>query len=294
MHVGSVPRFPASQCAAAEQGIGSKTYSRPLLILLSLRTGSTGLLRLSPPGGHRSPRPQAPDRWTRWHQAGRDSLRPPPTVRSPDSGRSHGARAASHDFLRGQVDRNRDLNGIQRVGSVHHFTEGINGLQERLSVEPEGLHALTRLGVDPQLLDGALVPQDCISCTSLIAPGSAGPSVVACNTIIKWAMSGSIWTCWMRKTRLRSTPRPRTCLSIRTLESMTLMTYGPATRCSTRPSLQRTGSCAPRSGAGCLWSRWLPRAAVTRTDAVRSAAMRRRTGLPPSTGETDDEHAHDT
>lgn len=47
-------------------------------------------------------------------------------------------------------------------------------------------------------------------------------------------------------------------------------------------------------GAGCSWSRWLPRAAVTRTDAVRSAVMRRRTGLPPSTGETDDEHAHDT
>jgi hypothetical protein len=46
--------------------------------------------------------------------------------------------------------------------------------------------------------------------------------------------------------------------------------------------------------AGCLWFRWLPRAAVTRTDAVRSAAMRRRTDLLPSTGETDDEHAHDT
>jgi hypothetical protein len=47
-------------------------------------------------------------------------------------------------------------------------------------------------------------------------------------------------------------------------------------------------------GAGCLWSRWRPRAVVTRTDVVRSAAIRRRTGLPPNTGETDDEHAHDT
>jgi hypothetical protein len=52
----------------------------------------------------------------------------------------------------------------------------------------------------------------------------------------------------------------------------------------------RTGSCAPRSGPG----GWLSRAAVTRTDAARSAAMRRRTGLPPSTGETDDENAYDT
>jgi hypothetical protein len=61
-----------------------------------------------------------------------------------------------------------------------------------------------------------------------------------------------------------------------------------------RPSRRRTGSCAPTSGAGCLWFRWLPRAAVTRTDAVRSAATRQRTGWPPSTGETDDEHTDDT
>jgi hypothetical protein len=74
------------------------------------------------------------------------------------------------DFLRGQVDRDRDLNGIQRVGSVHHLAEGIHGLQERLRVEPEHLHALTRLGEDPQLLDSALVPHECLSCMSLLAP----------------------------------------------------------------------------------------------------------------------------
>ena len=51
--------------------------------------------------------------------------------------------------------------------------------------------------------------------------------------------------------------------------------------------------CA-EAGGRVLVVPWLPRAAVTRTDAVRSAVMRRRTGLPPSTGETDDEHAYDT
>ena len=44
-------------------------------------------------------------------------------------------------------------------------------------------------------------------------------------------------------------PQVHTCSSIRTLASMTSVTCGPATRCSTQPSLQRTGSCAPRPGA---------------------------------------------
>ncbi len=47
------------------------------------------------------------------------------------------------DFLRGQVDRDRDLNGVQRVGSVQHPAEGIYGLQERLRVEPEIFRAHT-------------------------------------------------------------------------------------------------------------------------------------------------------
>ena len=51
--------------------------------------------------------------------------------------------------------------------------------------------------------------------------------------------------------------------------------------------------CA-EAGGRVSWSPWLPRAVVTRADAIRSAAMRRWTGLPPSTGETDDEYAHDT
>jgi hypothetical protein len=64
---------------------------------------------------------------------------------------------------------------------------------------------------------------------SLLAPRYAGYSVVVCNTIIWWAVSGSIQTCWMRKTRLRSTPRLRTCSSIRTSESMTSVMCGSAT-----------------------------------------------------------------
>ncbi len=51
--------------------------------------------------------------------------------------------------------------------------------------------------------------------------------------------------------------------------------------------------CA-EAGGRVLVAPWLPRAAVIRADAVRSAAIRRRTDLPHSTGETDDEHAHDT
>jgi hypothetical protein len=47
-------------------------------------------------------------------------------------------------------------------------------------------------------------------------------------------------------------------------------------------------------GGRVLVVRWLPRAAGTGTDAVRSAVMRRRTGLLLSTGETDDENAYDT
>jgi hypothetical protein len=47
------------------------------------------------------------------------------------------------------------------AGMLQHLAEGIHGLQERLRVEPEHLHALTRLGADPGLLDGALIPHKC-------------------------------------------------------------------------------------------------------------------------------------
>ena len=56
----------------------------------------------------------------------------------------------------------------------------------------------------------------------------------------------------------------------------------------------RTGSCVPRPADGYSWCRWLPPAAGTRAGAVRSAATSRRAALPLSTGETDDESAHDT
>jgi hypothetical protein len=69
---------------------------------------------------------------------------------------------------------------------------------------------------------------------------------------------------------------------------------GPVIRCSIQPNLRRIGSCAPRSAGGCSWSRWLQRAAGIQDGAVRSAATKRRTSLPPSTGETDDEHPYDT
>ena len=68
------------------------------------------------------------------------------------------------NFLRSQVDRDRDLNGVERVGSVQHLTEGVYGLQERLRVIPEDLHAFARFGQDPQFLDSALVSHGCISC----------------------------------------------------------------------------------------------------------------------------------
>ena len=60
--------------------------------------------------GHRDLR--RPDRWTGRHQAGRDSLRPHPTGRSPDSGRSHGARAASHDPSNGRSEGSRGDGGV--------------------------------------------------------------------------------------------------------------------------------------------------------------------------------------
>ena len=46
--------------------------------------------------------------------------------------------------------------------------------------------------------------------------------------------------------------------------------------------------------AGCSWYRWLARAAGIRTAAARSAVTKHQLNSQPSTGETDDEHAHDT
>src|SRR5208337_828200 len=276
MHVGSVPRFPASQSAAAAQGIGSKTYSSPCSFCFRYGPGApacstcparrtpvteTSGARIAGPGGIK----QVEIAFDRLPQvvlrvaAGATVLAPPAmipvlvadlaqvsqrraqvfaelqpligrlwdqplqrpevsrfqrrerplvgtVIDRPDAHRAadvvipdrvqvrppeiHEAALAEpqlirqpvgpfgaglpRNFLRGQVDRDRDLNGSQRIGSVQYLAEGIHGFQERLRIEPEGLHALTRLGEDPQLLDGALVSHDCISCTSLLAPRSAG------------------------------------------------------------------------------------------------------------------------
>ena len=69
----------------------------------------------------------------------------PPRRRLPD------------DFVRRQVDYQRDLDGVQRVCPAQDVAENVR-LQEERFLYRKALGVLARLGQDPELLDGSPVP----------------------------------------------------------------------------------------------------------------------------------------